>query len=224
NLVEKYGVQYLMEEEDLSIHNVTQKDNFKDDDDLLHIAFTSGTTGLPKAYYRGALSWIKSFSKNDQLFDRMINTVVAPGPLSHSLSLYACIYALYTGRTFIGQRYFEAKRLMQTIQHQKVNTACIMVPTMLQACVATQILIAVKHYILSTRDNLGVRIRPRIQHCFPKGVVTECFRTSEASFISYNFNTSAPPDSVGKLFHNVHVNIEHPDVSGIGLLKIRTDM
>ena len=52
-----------MEEEDLSIHNVTQKDNFKDDDDLLHIAFTSGTTGLPKAYYRGALSWIKSFSK-----------------------------------------------------------------------------------------------------------------------------------------------------------------
>ena len=42
-----------------------------------------------------------SLFQNDQLFDRMINTVVAPGPLSHSLSLYACIYALYTGRTFI---------------------------------------------------------------------------------------------------------------------------
>ncbi len=224
NLVEKYGVQYLMEEEDLSIHNVTQKDNFKDDDDLLHIAFTSGTTGLPKAYYRGKLSWIKSFSKNDQLFDRMINTVVAPGPLSHSLSLYACIYALYTGRTFIGQRYFEAKRLMQTIQHQKVNTACFMVPTMIQACVATQILIEGKHYILSTGDKLGLHIRQRIQQCFPKSDLIEFFGTSEASFISYNFNNSAPLESVGKLFHNVHVNIEQPDVSGIGLLKIRSDM
>src|SRR5699024_4971640 len=52
----------------------------------------------------------------------------------------------------------------------------------------------------------------------------EFFGTSEAIFISYNFNNSAPPESVGKLFHNVHVNIEQPDVSGIGLLKIRSDM
>src|SRR5699024_7920351 len=191
---------------------------------LLHIAFTSGTTGLPKAYYRGALSWIKSFSKNDQLFDRMINTVVAPGPLSHSLSLYACIYALYTGRTFIGQRYFEEKRVMQTIQRQKVNTACLIVPKMILACVATHSFIVRKHYILSTGDKVGLHIRQRIQQCFPKSYLIEYFGTSEASFISYNFNNSAPPESVGKLFHNVHVNIEQPDVSGIGLLKIRSDM
>ena len=59
---------------------------------------------------------------------------------------------------------------------------------------------------------------------FPKSDLIEFFGTSEASFISYNFNNSAPPESVGKLFHNVHVNIEQPDVSGIGLLKIRSDM
>ena len=52
-----------MEEEDLSIHNVTQKDNFKDDDDLLHIAFTSGTTGLPKAYYRERYLGLSLFPK-----------------------------------------------------------------------------------------------------------------------------------------------------------------
>ncbi|MCE5034610.1 AMP-binding protein [Staphylococcus cohnii] len=224
NLVEKYGVQYLIEEDDLSIHNVVKKDKFKNDGDLLHIAFTSGTTGLPKAYYRGALSWIKSFSKNDQLFDRTINTIVAPGPMSHSLSLYACIYALYTGRTFIGQQYFEAKRLMQTIQHHKVNIACFMVPTMIQACVSTRILIEGKHYILSTGDKLALHVRQRIQQCFPESDLIEFFGTSEASFISYNFNNSAPPESVGKLFHNVHVNIEQSDESGIGLLKIRSDM
>ncbi len=30
-------------------------------DQMLHIGFTSGTTGLPKAYYRNEQSWIVSF-------------------------------------------------------------------------------------------------------------------------------------------------------------------
>ncbi|WP_257643318.1 AMP-binding protein, partial [Staphylococcus haemolyticus] len=73
-------------------------------DDLLHIGFTSGTTGLPKAYYRNEPSWIGSYAENEKLIPNYETALAAPGPLAHSLSLYTCIYALYSGRTFIGQR------------------------------------------------------------------------------------------------------------------------
>ena len=37
-------------------------------DDLLHIGFTSGTTGLPKAYYRNEPSWIASYAENENSY------------------------------------------------------------------------------------------------------------------------------------------------------------
>ena len=59
--------------------------------------------------------------------------IVAPGPLSHSLSLYACIYALFTGRTFIG-KVFNAEALIDNIikVHQP---SALFVPTMLHQLV-----------------------------------------------------------------------------------------
>ena len=40
-------------------------------DDLLHIGFTSGTTGLPKAYYRNEPSWIGSYAENENSYITM---------------------------------------------------------------------------------------------------------------------------------------------------------
>ena len=40
-------------------------------DDLLHIGYTSGTTGLPKAYYRNEHSWIASYVENENLYITM---------------------------------------------------------------------------------------------------------------------------------------------------------
>lgn len=200
NLVEKYGIPYLMYEDHHLIHTKANNDKLDFNEDLLHIGFTSGTTGIPKAYYRGEKSWVKSFIENEQLFERAIGTIIAPGPLSHSLSLYACIYALYTGRAFIGQQYFDAENIMKNIQGRLDNIACFLVPTMIQACLSTQICIKGNHYILSTGDKLTLYHRQRVNTFFPNSDLIEFFGTSEASFISYNFNNSAPSESVGKLF------------------------
>ena len=50
------------------------------------------------------------------------------------------------------------------------------------------------------------------------------FGTSEASFISYNFNQTAPRQSVGKLFPNVEAKLFEKDSKHIGLLKVRSEM
>ena len=46
-------------------------------DDLLHIGYTSGTTGLPKAYYRNEHSWIASYVENEKLIYNYEKALVA---------------------------------------------------------------------------------------------------------------------------------------------------
>ncbi|MDF4072084.1 AMP-binding protein, partial [Staphylococcus aureus] len=101
---------------------------------LLHIGFTSGTTGLPKAYYRDEDSWLASFEVNEMLMLKNENAIAAPGPLSYSLTLYALLFALSSGRTFIGQTTFHPEKLLN--QCRKISSykvAMFLVPTMIKS-------------------------------------------------------------------------------------------
>ena len=64
------------------------------------MGFTSGTTGIPKAFIRSHDSWIASFecSRHDFHIDET-DHVLIPGALIHSHFLYGAISALYLGGT-----------------------------------------------------------------------------------------------------------------------------
>ena len=65
-LVEKYQIEWLIQDKELLSTGCDDK-NFEDNikNPLLHIGFTSGTTGLPKAYYRNEPSWLSSYEENE---------------------------------------------------------------------------------------------------------------------------------------------------------------
>ena len=191
---------------------------------LLHIGFTSGTTGLPKAYYRNESSWLASYVENEKLLRHQEKILVAPGPLAHSLSLYTCIYALYTGRTFIGQTHFNAPKLISKLQRQTTNSALFLVPTMLHAI--TKINHEILHLttILSSGAKLSSSLFKHVTQIFQYANIIEFFGTSEASFISYNINRKASIDSVGYIFQNVTIDLEGKDNNNIGLLNIKSNM
>ncbi|MGJ5713053.1 AMP-binding protein [Staphylococcus auricularis] len=193
--------------------------------DLLHVGFTSGTTGFPKGYYRNEMAWIRSYEQNEQLFNQEITMIIAPGPLAHSLSLYACIYALYTGRTFLGQAHFEPQTLIHMMNEAKQSAALFAVPTMLHDCVhqcpqSTKYLKS----ILSSGDKLSEQLRRQLSEAFPAAQLIEFFGSSEASFISYNCDNEAPADSVGRCFPNVEVQLADKDDQGIGRLFVKSNM
>ncbi|OEL03446.1 acyl-CoA synthetase [Staphylococcus succinus] len=225
-LISYYGMSFIIDSNNKVIKMMRQDSKLiKQDAALLHVGFTSGTTGLPKAYYRNEPSWIYSFKQNDKLFDTVVDLIVAPGPLSHSLSLYACIYALYSGRTFIGQTHFDASNLLHSIQLLKCEpVAMFLVPTMLEAYTAHRTVIYQRQYIFTTGDKLQYKVRNRVEQLLPNAILIEFFGTSEASFISYNYHDKAPHYSVGMPFENVNIQLINQDEKGVGLLNIQSNM
>lgn len=192
---------------------------------LLHIGFTSGTTGLPKAYYRNEPSWIASYKMNETLISQNHDVLVAPGPIEHSLTLYTCMYALYSGRTFSGQDDFDAKQLIQSLESTNQATmALFVVPTMLSTILTYDLSHISIGTILSSGAKLSTSLYRRIQDTMPSVDVVEFFGTSEASFISYNYNRHAPLDSVGKICESVDIKLTHVDKQGIGMLSINSKM
>ena len=59
---------------------------------LLHIGFTSGTTGT-EAYYRNEHSWLISYKENEKLIKHDSKVIVAPGRY-HTHSPYTHVYML----------------------------------------------------------------------------------------------------------------------------------
>ncbi|MCJ1657062.1 AMP-binding protein [Staphylococcus sp. NRL 16/872] len=229
-LIDTYHIEYLLEADGeititkthaTNVHYIDEQSQVKD---LLHIGFTSGTTGLPKAYYRNEPSWLASYIENEKLLHHDESIFIAPGPLAHSLSLYTCIYALWSGRTFIGQQHFDAQQLMQHIQQQTQSIALFLVPTMLSQLVHIPSETKMLTSILSSGAKLSPQLFQDVTTTFPQANIIEFFGTSEASFISYNFNQTAPTDSVGQLFPNVTYQLEEQDSDQIGLLHVKSNM
>ncbi|GGG98762.1 long-chain fatty acid--CoA ligase [Staphylococcus pragensis] len=229
-LINTYNIQYIAKNDAQLIptQSLNLKDSFFEEQaqihNLLHIGFTSGTTGLPKAYYRNEPSWLASYIENEKLLHHDEAIFIAPGPLAHSLSLYTCIYALWSGRTFIGQRHFEASQLMQCIQRQSKSIALFLVPTMLSQLIHMPNKTKTLTSILSSGAKLSSQLFQDVTTTFSQANIIEFFGTSEASFISYNFNQTAPTDSVGQLFPNVTYQLEEQDKDQIGLLHVKSNM
>lgn len=192
--------------------------------DILHIGFTSGTTGIPKAYMRNHQSWIQSFKYNEGLLKGYTDIIIAPGPHAHSLTLYAMIYTLCTGRTFIGQKKFNTQVLNKLINKFSENQTMFIVPTMLYSLLNHNVHLMSVTSIFSSGAKLSNQIFGKFKHKYPYIDLIEFFGSSEASFISYNINGQADSESVGKLFPSVQVQIKDKDENDIGKLYVKSDM
>lgn len=220
-----YNIIYIISDDELNVFHrkntqLLQDVNIKN---ILHIGFTSGTTGLPKAYLRDEPSWIKSFEVNERLMMKNEQVIVAPGPIAHSLTLYACIYALFSGRTFIGQNRYHSSKLIAILKNSN-NLALFIVPTMLKEITHGEMADINITSIFSSGDKLEDKLYHRCKSQMPQINIIEFFGTSETSFISYNLNNSAPNSSVGKLFDDVSIKFANVDDDNIGRILVKSDM
>ncbi|AVQ36966.1 AMP-binding protein [Staphylococcus kloosii] len=222
-IYKQYGINYEINNAETitQLHHHIMDQNLED---ILHIGFTSGTTGLPKAYFRNEQSWLESYDQHDLMMKEVPPFIISPGPIAHSLALFTCIYALYIGNTFVGQQQFDATTLLKDMCVMKNDIAFFGVPTMIQQLALQNIKVPQLSHLFSTGDKFDHNLRARIAQQFENAIIIEFFGSSEASYISYNYNNEAPNHSVGKLFPNVATAITNKDERGIGLLSIKSNM
>jgi long-chain acyl-CoA synthetase len=196
------------------------------------IGFTSGSSGPPKAFVRSHLTWTESFKHSALEFGlTQEDCVLAPGPLSHGLSLYAVIEALCKGATAVIQTQFDTSHVLSAIQTRHVSVL-VVVPTMLDVILESasgQSFSGVTS-LVTAGAKLSPSLRDRARRVFPNAEIIEYYGASELSFISVaKGSEDCPPSSVGRPFSGVEIEIRDErgqavDVGDVGTVWVKSDM
>lgn len=199
--------------------------------ETLFIGFTSGTTGKPKGFMRTHESWIKSFEATGTAFELGdMKHMIAPGPLVHSLSLFALMQSLTSGATFHIVHQFNAGEVLELCQSFPHATLFV-VPTMIEAMLQLAIPGKLKiQAIMSSGGKWTEASKQRSKEVFSGAKIYEYYGSSEASYISYlNIHDECKLKSLGKPFPGVEISIrdangEEVSEGAAGQLYIRSEM
>lgn len=200
-------------------------------DSLFYLGFTSGSTGMPKAFLRSHSSWIESFNACVQaLGPDAAGAVLAPGSISHSLSLFGMLLGLWTGGGVVVQPRFSALQALASLESDQAS-CFIGVPSHLLAMLECA---RRKRF----RPILGVRLvmisgarwmrhrTPELRRLFPCARIVEFYGTSETSFVSWIESDECTPAAVvGQPFPGVEIAIRPSDAApGTGAIFVKSKM
>lgn len=202
-----------------------------DTNELLFIGFTSGTTGKPKGFMRTHDSWIKSFAATSAAFGLAnMKHMIAPGPLVHSLSLFALMQSLSCGATFHIVHPFnpgEVLELCETFPQATLFVVPTMIESMLQLAIPGKLKIQA---MISSGGKWSEASKLRSKEVFSGAEMYEYYGSSEASYISYlNIQEEPKLNSLGKPFPGVEISIRDANggevpTGAAGQLYIRSEM
>ncbi|AEW98625.1 AMP-binding protein [Streptantibioticus cattleyicolor] len=150
------------------------------------VGFTSGTTGVPKAFRRSRGSWRASLALGRTAWgmDATRHTF-APGPLAHGLSLYALAECLEAGAAFHGLTRFGGGAFAERLAAGSVRRL-VVAPTMLSAlCSAAgdRRFPGVDH-VVTGAARLPPELLPPAARVLPAARVTEYYGASELGFVT----------------------------------------
>jgi len=180
------------------------------------VGFTSGSTSRPKAFARSRRSWQISLEAGRDVFDLYPTLhTLAPGPLSHGLTLYALAETLDIGAAFVTTRQFSASKTAMLLR-DGLATRLVAVPSMVTAlCDGTTY--PETRQVTTAGAKLDPALLTRARVAFPNAVIIEYYGASELGFVSYSRHdrttSDAPPQAVGHPFPHVDLPLRtdgHP--------------
>ncbi len=193
-----------------------------------YMGFTSGTTGIPKAFIRSHKSWAASFKVNahDFKMDEKEHVLI-PGSLIHSHFLYGAVSTLCTGGTVYLLDKFNAAQALLCIEEQPI-TALYTVPTMVSAILKEKRIIEKPVKIISSGAKWDEESKQEISKMFPKLSMTEFYGASELSYVTFHAEVRKA-ESVGKPCHGVEIEIRGTKGDKlapyeIGKIYVRSDL
>lgn len=179
------------------------------------IGFTSGTTGLPKAFIRTRESWRRSLEDGQSFFSlKPEQNVLAPGPMAHGVTLYALVEALDCGQTFYGLDKFSVRRVTHYLTDiDRFVGVPTMLPKLAEFAKANTMVFPRLAQLITGASKFDTQHLSDARFLFPNAKIYQYYGASELSFIAVNEMTPESVDTggimspVGKPFPRVAVTI-----------------
>ncbi|WP_026700037.1 AMP-binding protein [Salibacterium aidingense] len=178
-----------------------------------YMGFTSGTTGLPKGFIRTQQSWMISFAEGDkELGLHPEDNISVPGPLVHSLFLFAALHALHLGAVCFLEEKFFVRSLLSRWKKDRI-TVMYGVPSMYEAVINTAEHTdwqqAVMRKCIISGDKWSQNRKDFLKTVLPETEWISFYGSSELSFVSV-FSDRHPgnrPYGLGYPFSTVETSI-----------------
>ena len=205
-----------------------------DDDAPFLITFTAGTTATPKAVVRSHRSWLASLAAARRAFPIAADEAcLVPGPLAHSIFLFALIEAFAAGAHVHLLPRFAAAAARAAIAEHGIRRL-IGVPTMYAAIAAEAAAARTNLPSVTTLVSAGAKLAPALRAelatVFPRARIVEYYGAAELSFVAAgSAEDGCPAAAVGRPLPGVRVSLRDDRGSevaagAVGRLWVQSDM
>ena len=176
---------------------------------------TSGTTGVPKIYFRSYESWAGYFDIQNDIFQVAEDSCLfVQGSIAFTGNLNLYMAQFYAGGTIVAENTFQPKRWETRIRAEGVNMIYL-IPAKLM------LLPGLVHQenrnirmILSGSQSLGREDAEQLKKIFPNTHIILYYGASELNYITYVTDENMTDDKnlIGKPFPQVEVSVQNNEI------------
>ncbi len=174
---------------------------------------SGGSMGFPKVLERTCISWILSFNTNDKNYNLSGSRVALLGSLTHSLSLYGALEAIFLGCEVHHLAGLSPSSQLEYLENKKIEILYV-TPTQLRLMLSTKYqnyLIDGLRYIFIGGASIEQNTLAELSKIAPNAEVKQFYGSSETSFITIS-DLLTPINSVGKAYPGVEIALgDQPD-------------
>ena len=174
---------------------------------------SGGSMGIPKVLERTCISWILSFNTNDRFYNLSGSRVALFGSLSHSLSLYGALEAIFLGCELHHLAGLSPRSQLKYLENKKIEILYV-TPTQLRLMLSAKsqsYIIDSLRYIFIGGASIKQNTLMELSELAPNAELKQFYGSSETSFITIS-DQFTPANSVGKAYPGVEIVLgERPD-------------
>lgn len=175
---------------------------------------TSGSSGLPKVYFRSDESWSAFFPVQNKIFHiGRESTLYLQGSMAFTGNLNMAMAFLWEGATLVGTAKVRPKTWMQDIERAHI-THIYMIPAKLSVLSRVSGSSEEVTHILTGSQLMTEKVLSALFKKFPNSQTILYYGASEMSYVSYieGKDIMEHPDSVGKPFPGISVSIQEGEI------------